>query len=88
MTLTGAIVVYAVTWFLALYIALPIGERSQSESGEVVPGTPASAPEDPQMRKKLIWVTVVTTVIWAVIMAVVVSGVFSIEQFDIFDRMS
>lgn len=88
MTITGAIVLFAVIWFLALFIALPIGERSQSEAGEVVPGTPASAPEDAMMKKKLTWVTIVTVVLWVILCGVIISGVLSIETFDIFNRMN
>ena len=87
MTITGALVLYAVIWFLALFVALPIGERSQHEDGNVVPGTPASAPINPNMRTKLKWVTAITTVLWAALVAVIVSGVLTVEMFDIFGRM-
>lgn len=88
MTITGAIVLFAVIWFLTLFIMLPIGERSQSEAGEVVPGTPASAPEDAMMKKKLIWTTIVTVILWVILVGVIVSGVLKIEYFDIFNRMN
>ena len=88
MTVTAALVVFAVIWFLALYVALPIGEKSQSEAGEVVPGTPASAPVDTFLKKKLIWVTIVTFILWAITCGIIVSGVLKIEYFDIFNRMS
>ena len=39
MNLTGGIVLYAVLWFLTLFVLLPIGQVSQAEAGEVVPGT-------------------------------------------------
>ncbi len=88
MTITGAIVLFAVIWFMILFIMLPIGERSQSEAGEVVPGTPASAPEDAMMKKKLVWTTVATVIFWAILMAVIMSGVLKIEYFDVFNRMN
>lgn len=87
MTITGALVLFAVIWFLALFVALPIGERSQSESGEVVPGTPASAPVNAMLKKKIIWVTLVSLVLWAILCGVIVSGIFKVEMFDIFGRM-
>ena len=88
MTITAALVVFAVIWFLALYIALPIGEQSQSEAGKVVPGTPASAPVDTFLKKKVIWVTVISFVLWAVICGIIISGVLKVEDFDIFNRMN
>ena len=87
MTITGSIVLYAVIWFLGLFIALPIGERSQDEAGDVVPGTPASAPEDPMLKKKLLWVTVGATIVWVILCGIIVMEVFSVEDFDIFNRM-
>lgn len=87
MTITGALVLFAVIWFLGLFVALPVGEKSQSESGDVVPGTPASAPVDAMLKKKILWVTVVTTVLWAILLAVITSGYLTVEMFDIFGRM-
>ena len=84
MTITGAIVLYAVLWFLVLYVALPQGVRSQSEAGEVAPGTPASAPENPMLRRKIIWTTIVTTVLWAVAVGVIMSGWIHISDLDFF----
>lgn len=87
MTITAAVVLYSVIWFLALFVALPIGETSQQESGEVVPGTPASAPVDAMFKKKIIWVTIVSTVLWAITCAIILSGVISVESLDLFNRM-
>ncbi len=87
MTITAALVLFAVIWFLALFIALPIGERSQHEAGEVVPGTPASAPENPMLKKKIIWVCIATTILWALLCGVILSGVITMEMLDIFGRM-
>ena len=87
MTITAAIVLFAILWFFCLFIALPIKVKSQSETGDVVPGTPASAPDTPMLRKKFFWVTVASTLLWALLCAIIVSGVLSIEMFDVFGRM-
>ena len=52
MALTSAFVVYAVLWFLVLFLVLPYRMKSQGDAGEVVPGTPASAPANPMMKRK------------------------------------
>ena len=65
MSVTSGIVLFAVCWFLVLFMVLPLFVKSQEEAGEVEPGTPAGAPDQPLMRKKLIWTTVAATVIWA-----------------------
>ena len=87
MTITAAIVMFAVIWFLALLIALPIGVRTQGESGTKVPGTPASAPADAGMRRKFLWVTLVTFAIWAPACAFIVWGGITIRDLDIWGRM-
>ncbi|HRM75743.1 MAG TPA: DUF1467 family protein, partial [Paracoccus sp. (in: a-proteobacteria)] len=37
MNLTGGIVLYAVLWFLVLFVLLPFGQKSQADVGEVTP---------------------------------------------------
>jgi predicted secreted protein len=86
-SITGAIVLFAVIWFVALLVALPIGLRTQGESGEVVPGTPSSAPVDAMIRKKLLWTTVVTLAIWAPLCALILWGGLSVRDIDIWHRM-
>jgi predicted secreted protein len=83
MTITAAIVLYAVIWFLCLFVVLPIRVRTQGEDGAVVPGTPASAPADAMMRTKLIWTTVAGTAIWAAVFAVIVWGGLTVDDIDI-----
>ncbi|WP_424927096.1 DUF1467 family protein [Amaricoccus tamworthensis] len=87
MTITSAIVLYSVLWFLGLLVALPIGVRTQGESNDVVPGTPASAPVNPRIAKKMIWVTGIAAVLWAVIFSVIQWGGITIEDLDFFNRM-
>lgn len=86
MTITGAFVLFAVIWFLTLLVALPIGLRTQGDLGEIEPGTPASAPENPNIRKKIIWVTIVTIVLWLPLVIVIDQGWISIDDIDIWRR--
>lgn len=89
MNLTGAIVLYAVLWFLTLFVLLPFGEKSQAEAGEIVPGTPAGAPSNPQLKRKAIWATIIAAVLWAVIAWVILGGVVTradIEALDAWAR--
>jgi predicted secreted protein len=87
MTITAAIVLFAVIWFLTLFVVLPIGMRTQGDEGVVEPGTPASAPADPQMRRKFLWVTVITVVIWAPLCAFIMWGGVSVRDIDVWGRM-
>jgi len=88
MNLTGGIVLFAVIWFLVFLIMLQIGARSQADAGDVTPGTPASAPADPQIKRKALIATAITAVLWAIIAAIVLSGVFTIYDLDWFGRLN
>jgi predicted secreted protein len=86
MTITAAIVLYAIIWFLCLFVALPIRVRTQGEDGSVVPGTPSSAPTDPMIRKKMAWTTGVALVIWAAVASVILWGGLTVDDIDIWRR--
>ncbi|MBD9525713.1 MULTISPECIES: DUF1467 family protein [Paracoccus] len=77
MNLTGGIVLYAVLWFLVLFVLLPIGQQSQADVGRVTPGTPAGAPHEPKLKKKMIWATLIAALIWAGIAWVILGGVIT-----------
>ena len=62
MVITSAIVVYCVIWAIVFYLINPLWQVSQAEDGKIVPGTPASAPVDAMVRKKVIITTVIATI--------------------------
>ena len=66
MTISFAIAIYFIIWWLTLFAVLPFGLRTQHDQGEVVPGTPASAP----MRNRMLRSVLITTVVSAVIFGV------------------
>ncbi|MEM7546866.1 MAG: DUF1467 family protein [Pseudomonadota bacterium] len=80
MGITGGIVLYAVFWFICLYMILPLFVRNQEEAGDVVPGTSAGAPDEPLMRKKLIWTTISASVVWVVVFAFIQSEIVTVED--------
>jgi predicted secreted protein len=88
MSITSAIVLFAVLWFLTFLVVIPIRLQTQGDVGLVVPGTHASSPEVHNLKKKA-WITTgVTAVLWAVIAAIILSGVISIRDLDMFNRMA
>ena len=82
----SAFVVYAFVWFLTLLVVLPLRLKSQADTGSVTPGTPRSAPADPQMGRRLIITTVVATIVWAIIAAIILSGAITVDNMDILNR--
>lgn len=86
MGITSAIVLLAVFWFMTLFIVLPIGLRTQGDEGARLIGTHASAPENAQLKRKMLWTTVIAVVLWVPTCAVILSGVITVEDFDLFSR--
>ncbi|MGE3710258.1 MAG: DUF1467 family protein [Hyphomicrobiaceae bacterium] len=62
------IALYFLIWWTLLFAVLPFGVRTQGEAGEVVPGTPASAP----IKVRVLRIIGVNTVISAVVLGAVV----------------
>ncbi|WP_170547971.1 DUF1467 family protein [Ruegeria atlantica] len=82
MTITAALVLFAVIWFMTLLVVLPIRIKTQGDLGDIVPGTHAGAPEVHHMKKKM-WITTgISAVLWAVIAGIIISGVISVRDFD------
>jgi predicted secreted protein len=82
MTITAAAVLYAVTWFMTFFIVLPLRLKTQGDVGEVVPGTPKSAPHKEIVRRKA-WITTgYATVVWVILASVILSGLISVRDFD------
>lgn len=65
MSLSLSITLYVMIWWMTLFAVLPWGVRTQGEAGEVVPGTPASAPVKPRLLKAFLVNTVVATLFFA-----------------------
>ena len=53
MSVVTMLAIYAISWWLTLFAVLPLGVRSQSETGTVTPGTESAAPERPRMLYKV-----------------------------------
>ncbi len=84
MSISAALVLFAVIWFMCLFVMLPLRIRTQGESGRVVRGTPSSAPTNPQLKVKLKWTTLAAVVFWLPIAACISTGIVSIADIDIF----
>lgn len=81
-----SLVLLAVVWFMTLFIVLPLRMKTQGDTGDIVPGTPSSAPDNIQMKKKFLLTTFVAVPIWAALVAVILSGWITVDSFDLFTR--
>ncbi len=84
MTITGALVLFSITWFVVFLCILPTRQTSQAEAGEVVPGSARSAPVDPQIGRKAKLTTIITLVVWAAMCGLIMSEWISIRDTDVF----
>ena len=74
MSITFGLAIYFVIWWTVLFAVLPFGVRTQGEAGEVVPGTPASAPVTPRLLRTFAITTVVAGAVFALVYTLVVGG--------------
>ncbi len=82
MSITSAIVLFAVTWFLVMFLVLPVRLRTQGDEGEIVEGTHAGAPADFRLGRTMLIVTAITVVLWALEMWAILSGLITVRGFD------
>lgn len=86
MGVVTGIVLYAIIWFMTLFISLQIRVTSQNEAGGRIAGTPGSAPSDPQLKKRVIWTSLAAGVIWAIVASIIVFQWITIDDIDLFTR--
>jgi predicted secreted protein len=75
-----ALAIYIFIWWITLFAVLPFGVRTQDEEGEVVPGTPGSAPAKPRMLRIFVINTLVSTVIFAIVYGVIIYKIITPEN--------
>lgn len=83
MGITSAFVLFAVIWFMTLFVVLPIRLTTQGDDEEVLKGTHASAPVNPQLGKRAKIVTLITVPLWILTMVVIESGWITVEMLDV-----
>ncbi|WP_417668991.1 DUF1467 family protein [Roseibium sp.] len=65
MSVTFSIAVYFMIWWIVLFAVLPFGRsRSQEETGNVVPGSEASAPDRPRFLRVFVLTTILASLIF------------------------
>jgi predicted secreted protein len=70
----SAIAVYFIIWWLALFVVLPFGIRSQHEDGAVTDGSDPGAPVMPRIASKLVATTLLAAVAFGLFLVVINSG--------------
>lgn len=78
----SAIVLFAIVWFMLFLIILPIRVQTQGDLKDIVPGTHAGAPEHHHLGKKALWCTGLSFLIWGAFVAIILSGVISVDNLE------
>jgi predicted secreted protein len=87
MTLAFAAAIYFIIWWIVLFAMLPIGVRTSEEAGEKAsPGTAESAPHLPNLLPKMVATTVLSTIIFAALYAIIVHHVITLDDIPFFPR--
>jgi len=88
MSIVSAVVLFAVIWFLSLFIMLPIGMHTQGDAGERLVGTHAGSPTSAfSMKRKVMQTTYLALPIWAIVVAVILFSGITVRDIDMFQRM-
>ncbi len=81
MTVTSGIVVYVVSWWLIFFMALPIGVKPPHEVGQKAQvGNEAGAPTKPNLRLKILVVTLGAGAVTGLIYWVIISDIVSFRN--------
>ncbi len=73
---------YVILWWLSLFVLLPIGMYDEDDMpGQFVPGAPPK-PKSQKQRPRFLWkvlgATGISTVLWAIFYALVLTGVIQL----------
>jgi predicted secreted protein len=86
-TLAFAIALYFIIWWIVLFAMLPIGVRTSEEAGEkTTPGHAESAPHLPNLLPKMVATTVIASVVFAGLYAVIVHHIITLDDIPFFPR--
>jgi predicted secreted protein len=86
-TLAFAIALYFIIWWITLFAMLPIGVRTSEEAGEAsAPGHAESAPQTPNLLPKMVATTVVASIVFAALYAIIVHHVITLDDIPFFPR--
>jgi predicted secreted protein len=79
MAVTTVIAIYFLIWWVVLFVVLPWGARSQDESGEVTPGTEPGAPAVHRVWIKLMWTTIIASIVFAILAVIYKAGLIPFD---------
>ena len=80
MSITGGIIIYVNLWMIIFFMVLPFGITNQIYSPDYQKGTDPGAPVESRMKKKILITTLISTVIFSLILVVDQLDLFNIRK--------
>jgi predicted secreted protein len=80
MSWMSGVVLYCSIWAVVFFMVLPIGIVSQHEAGSVEPGTPASAPTEAMIGRKMLITSAIAAVLFAAVWSVIYFHLFTLDD--------
>ena len=77
MDFVSGLVVYILLWWWVLFMVLPFGAKAPDE---VETGHATSAPERPNLWRKIIVTSVIAAILWVIADAIISSGIFTFRE--------
>ena len=68
MSITGGIIIYVNLWMIIFFMVLPFGITNQIDSPDYQKGTDPGAPVESRIKKKILITTLISTVIFSLIL--------------------
>ena len=82
MGITGSIIIYVMIWWMVFFSVLPVGIRSQNRKFEdKIDGNDAGAPKNPNIGKKFLITTLITSIIFFAIYYLVTNEYFNLREY-------
>ena len=82
MGITGSIIVYVMIWWIIFFSVLPIGIQSNKKIfKEKIEGIDPGAPKNPEIIKKFLITTLITSLIFIVIYYLVEINLLNLREF-------
>ena len=82
MGITGSIIVYVLIWWIIFFSVLPVGIQSNKEKfQEKIEGIDPGAPNNPNIAKKFLFTTIITSIIFIVIYYLVDINLLNLREY-------
>ena len=82
MSITGSIVVFVIIWWVVFFSVLPIGiKHNEKPFKNSLEGNDPGAPKNPNIFKKFLYTTIITSLIFVGIYYIVSNEYFNLREF-------